>query len=138
MNMQRMADILISAWVLAATTEGVRRARRLPTGQGVLDRALKKVVESGNFTDEFRQLRFVETRIGTRCPELRSLLSWAQAADQTTDPNPSYDTTEAKVSAEVARRVLEELQIDVDTAQAWGEALFLAIEDEKQGGHAAA
>lgn len=138
MNMQRMADILISAWILAGTTEHGRRPRRLPTGQGILDRALKKAIDSGNFTDEFRQLRFVETRIGTRCPELRSLLSWAQAADQTTDPNPSYDTTEAKVSADVARRVLHELDIDADNALAWGQALFRAIEDEKQGENAAA
>lgn len=137
MNTQRMADILISAWVLATAKDG-GRSRRLPTGQGILDRALKKTIDKGDFTEEFQQLRFVETRIGTRCPELRALLSWAQAADQTTDPNPSYDTTEPKVSVDVAQRVLEELHIDPKLAKSWGLSLSRAIEEENSGGSAAA
>lgn len=101
----------------------------LPTGQGVLDRALKIAIENGNFPDEFQNLRFIQSRVGTRCPELNAILSWAQAAELTSDPNPSYDVTKAKPTEDVAVIILDDLGVNVDDARSWGQALAEAIEE---------
>jgi hypothetical protein len=127
MNSQDIADVLTSCWTLA-----VGPGKKLPSGQNVLDRALKIAIEEGNFPPEFKQLRFVKTRTGVRCAELSSALSWAQASDQTADPNPAYDTTMVKPSAFVGSLVLQELGIPIDDARAWGLALFEAVKQEQQ------
>jgi hypothetical protein len=129
MDRQQMADVLASAWVLA-TAHGDRGARPLPTGQGVLDRALKRVTEAGHFTDDFRRLRFVETRLGTRCPELRAILTWAQATDQSTDPNPSYKLTKLELTPETAHIIVKDLGLQPTDAEEWGIALAKAVDEE--------
>lgn len=126
MDMQRLADILVSSWVVATATEN-KRAKPLPTSEGILDRALKTVIENNDFSEDFRELRFIQSSVGVRCPELRRILSWAQAASQTSHPNPSYATTEVKISKEVAEEVLSELEIDIDEATTWGSKLSQAI-----------
>ncbi len=127
MNLQQIADVLVSSWTLA---EGARKP--LPTTLGVLDRALQRAISQGNFPEEFRRLRFVPSRVGVRCPELNRALSWAQAAEQTSDPNPSYSTTTTKFSENVAIAMLDDLGIPVEEARNWGRALADAIKEEKE------
>lgn len=129
MDRQQMADVLASAWVLATAREG-RSARPLPTGQGILDRALRKAICAGHFPSEFQRLRFIDTRLGTRCPELRAILTWTQAAEQSTDPNPSYRETDFEFTPETAETVLAELGVNPVAARGWGEALANAIDEE--------
>jgi hypothetical protein len=126
MNAQTISDVLTSCWTLA-----VGPGKKLPSGQDTLDRALKVAIERGNFPDEFKKLRFVKTRTGIRCPDLSSALSWAQASDQTADPNPAYDTTMVKPSEFVGAVILEELGIPIEAARRWGLALFEAVKEQQ-------
>lgn len=125
MNAQEISDVLTSCWTLSEGT-----GTRLPSGLDVLDRALKRAIESGHFPADFKKLRFVETRTGIRCPELASALSWAQASDQTADPNPAYNSTYVKPSDFVALVILRELGIDPEDARKWGQALSHAIREQ--------
>jgi hypothetical protein len=125
-NLKRISDILFSSWVLANDKEP------LPTGNGILDRALEHVVRGGAFPEPMRKaLHFVPTSVGWRCAELRSILAWAQAADQTTDPNPTYMMTQPKGGASVARGLLFDLGIPENEALEWGRALAAAIQRER-------
>ncbi len=125
MRAQYIADVLVSAWTLA------ERDTPLPTGTGVLDRALKTAIEEGAFPQFKDELRFVRTRVGVRCAQLESILSWAQASGQTSDPNSSYEVTEMKTSKHFAQRVLAEHQIDPELACTWGRTLSKAIEKDR-------
>jgi hypothetical protein len=126
MNAQEISDVLTSCWTLAVGT-----GTRLPSGLDVLDCALKTAIERGNFPEGFKKLRFVETRTGLRCPELVAALSWAQASDQTADPNPAYNTTYVKPSDFVALVILKELGISAEDARRWGNALSQAIKEQQ-------
>lgn len=126
MSVRWVADVLISSWALA---KGSRIP--LPSNQGMLDRALCEAIKDGNFPSEFKKLRFVQTRVGMRCSELNSVLSWAQAMGYTSDSNPTYEETYAKPSVEAARIILDELGIEIDLAKRWGEALANAISKEQ-------
>jgi hypothetical protein len=124
-NLKRIADILVASWTLANGNES------LPTGEGVLDRALKRAVDAGNFPDDLRNsLHFVPTSVGLRCAELRAILIWAQAAQQTSDPNPSYKITNLKASRNVALGLAHNSGIGEAEAQKWGRALTDAVESE--------
>lgn len=127
MNLQEIGDVLMSSWTLA-----VGNSRGLPTTNGVLDRALLTAINEGNFPLDFQDLVFVRSRVGLRCPELNRALSWAQAAEETTDPNPSYLTTTTKFSKDVAVTILDEFGIDVDEARKWGLALAHAIKEQEE------
>jgi hypothetical protein len=126
-NLKQIADVLIGSWTVA--NEGAP----LPTGQGVLDRALKRVIDQGNFPEYVRKaLHFVPTTVGVRCAELRAILVWAQAAEQTSDPNPSYMVTKPKGSHEAALGLLYDVDIDEEDARRWGQALAEAVKLENQ------
>ncbi len=133
MDLQRIADILVASWTLAEEGQ-----KPLTTSQGVLDRALLRVIREGSFPDDFRALRFVETRVGLRCPELSSVLSWALASEQTSDPNPSYQVTDVKPSVRVALALLDDYGVPAADAKHWGKALFDAVREEEKVGYAVA
>lgn len=125
-NLKRISDILFSSWVVANGKESI------PTGLGILDHALEDVVSQGAFPEDVRRsLHFVPTSVGRRCAELRSILAWAQAADQTSDPNPTYMTTQPKAQPSVARGILYDLGISEADARSWGKALATAILRER-------
>ncbi len=123
----RLAQLIVSCWRISG------KGGRIPTSHGLLDRALKAVTDRGGFPEWARQrLHFVDSRIGLQCVELPAILEWAQRAQLTSAPNPSYETTEIKVSDRVARRLLDDLQVADEEAKSWGDDLRSAIDDAKE------
>ena len=88
-------EVLIISWILGGESD----RDRIPTSHGILDRALKAAVDHGAFPPWIREeLTFVDSRIGLQCVELPSLLNWAQRAQLTTAPNPTYHSTQVQIS----------------------------------------
>ena len=131
MMIDRMAQLLVSCWRVGGDES------RIPTPQGLLDRALRIVVKRNALPDWARkELHFVDSRIGLQCIELTSILDWAQRAQLTGAPNPSYQYTEIQVSARVAKRLLNGLDVSIEDAERWGMVLREAVasaEEELKG-----
>jgi hypothetical protein len=122
-----LAQLVISCWRLSTEEP------RIPTSNGVLDQALKRAVEEGAFPEWARNsMHFVDSRIGLQCVELTGILEWAQRAQLTTAPNPSYQTTEVQVSDRVAQTLLRRLGISNEEASRWGLTLQKALQEAKQ------
>lgn len=117
-------ELLVASWILAGDGD------RIPTSHGILDRALKKVVAEGAYPDWLReQLHFADSRIGLQCVELPSLLDWAQRAQLTTAPNPSYQSTQVQISPRAALRILPDLDVTEEQAVSWGKLLRDAVNE---------
>ena len=120
-------EILITSWILGGGDRD-----RIPTSHGILDRALRTAIERGAFPSWIHEeLSFVDSRIGLQCVELPSLLNWAQRAQLTTAPNPTYHSTQVQISREAARRILSELKVSEDEASEWGAILRQAVDTER-------
>jgi len=117
------AEFLASAWRLAHTGSDAR----MPTSHGILDHALHQLRDE--LPEKFKEvLSFGNTRIGFRCYELPDILYCAQANFLTSEPNPTYLTTEIQIGEETARRLLRRRDIDPQVGQDFGEKLVRAIE----------
>lgn len=117
-------ELLVASWILAGDGD------RIPTSHGILDRALKTVIAKGAFPEWLReQLHFADSRIGLQCVELPSLLDWAQRAQLTTAPNPSYQSTQVQISPRAARRILPDLEVTEEQAAKWGKLLREAVSE---------
>jgi hypothetical protein len=117
-NLHELAQLLISAWLITGDE------RRIPTSHGVLDQALKMATDKGLLPSWAQdQLHFTDSRVGLQCVELPSILDWAQMADLTSAPNPSYRYTEVQVSPRIARKFLKDLNVSQDEAQQLGRLL---------------
>jgi hypothetical protein len=118
------AEFLTSAWKLANDGE------RLPTSHGVLDAALFELKDQlpQRFHDT---LSFGNTRVGFRCYELPDVLYCAQANLLTSEPNPTYLTTQVQIEQGTARRLMRRQNIGADAASAFGKHLKSAIERAK-------
>lgn len=128
-RLQDIAELLVASWVLSR--EGID-VDPLPTSRGLLDRALERALKNGAFPEEWRErLHFVDSRVGLQCVELESVISTAQRAEFTTEPNPSYETTHIKISANAARALLRRNRVDEDVAKRWGVALHQAVDAAK-------
>jgi hypothetical protein len=118
------AEIIVAAWRLANPTV------KIPTSHGILDIALRAMVEEEGvpkwFTDH---LTFADTRIGIRCLELPAILDCAQESCLTSEPNPTYVTTAVKVDEVVCRRILRDFGIAEADARRWGQALRSAADE---------
>ena len=126
-ELHQLAQLIVSCWRVSGN--GIDR---IPTSHGMLDRALKAVSDSGGFPDWAKErLTFVDSRIGLQCVELPGILEWAQRAQLTSAPNPSYETTEVQVSDRVASKLLRDLKVSADDAKTWGEMLREATEEAK-------
>jgi hypothetical protein len=122
-----VAQLLVSCWVLSGED------RSIPTSNGLLDRALKSVAQDKAFPEWMRhELRFVDSRIGLQCVELPAILDWAQRAELTSAPNPSYETTHIQVSDRVAYQLIRCLGVADEEAASWGRGLRDAIDQAKQ------
>ena len=122
-------EVLITSWILG----GERDRDRIPTSHGILDRALQTAVERGAFPSWVREkLNFVDSRIGLQCVELPSLLNWAQRAQLTTAPNPTYHSTQVQISRDAALRILSELNVATEDAKEWGTILREAVDSERE------
>ena len=121
-RMHRLAKLLVCSSAL-----GGDELQDLPTSHGILDRTLElardRQVLPAWFWD---QLHFADSRVGLQCVELPDILDWAQTAELTEVPNPSYQRTRVKLSAAVAKRMLADLDIPVPEAVVWGKSLRAA------------
>ena len=117
-------ELLIASWILGGDGD------RIPTSHGILDRALKLAVGDKTCPPWVRdQLHFVDSRIGLQCVELPALLDWAQRAQLTSAPNPSYQSTQVQISGKAARLMLLDLDVTEEEAIKWG-ILLRQIVDE--------
>jgi hypothetical protein len=118
-ELHRLAKLLVCSWTLGETER-----QDLPTSHGILDRALQLVREEGGFPEwAWKELHFADSRVGLQCVELPDILDWAQTAELTEVPNPSYRRTRIKIDQGTARRLLSSLNIAEDEARRWGETL---------------
>lgn len=120
------AEFLASAWRLAHQNDD----ERMPTSHGVLDRALFELRDE--LPERLRDvLSFGNTRVGFRCYELPEILHCAQANLLTSEPNPTYLTTQIQIKADTARRILMRRDISPGVGAAFGEKLKNAIQRAK-------
>ena len=111
-------ELLVASWILGGDGD------RIPTSHGILDRALKEAIDGGAFPNWLRdQVHFADSRIGLQCVELPAVLDWAQRAQLTTAPNPSYQSTQVQISKSAALELLMDLNVTREQAAGWGEAL---------------
>ena len=116
-------ELLIASWILGGGD------KQIPTSHGILDRALKEAVKDNTCPTWVRaQLHFVDSRIGLQCVELPALLDWAQRAQLTSAPNPSYQSTQVQISDKVARRMLADLDVTEEVAIEWGTLLRKTVD----------
>ena len=117
-------ELLIASWILGGDTD------QIPTSRGILDRALQVAVKDKTCPSWVRdQLHFVDSRIGLQCVELPALLDWAQRAQLTSTPNPSYRSTQVQISGKAARRMLLDLNITEKEATEWGKLLRKTVDE---------
>ena len=116
-------ELLIASWILGGAGD------KIPTSNGILDRALKAAVADEKCPTWLReQLHFVDSRIGLRCVELPAILEWAQRAQFASAPNPSYQLTQVQVSESTARKLLLDLDVSEEKAVEWGRLLKRHVE----------
>jgi hypothetical protein len=120
-RMSELSQLIVSCWLMATDDP-------IPTSHGILDRALYDVCNKGGLPEWARRhLHFADSRVGLQCVELPAVLDRAQKAQLTTAPNPSYSVTEARISQEMARRVLRKLNVCEADAAEWGRWLLEAV-----------
>ena len=123
-NLLDATELIVASWILGGGDD------RIPTSHGIMDRALQSVVQRGAYPTWLQnQLHFVDSRIGLQCVELPSVLDWAQRAQLTTAPNPSYQSTQVQISDKAARKMLLELDVSEEDARTWGDQLREAVDE---------
>lgn len=119
------AEFLASSWRLG------NKDKRIPTSHGVLDMALYQLRE--RLPEKFKDtLSFGTTRVGFRCYELPEVIYASQANLLTSEPNPTYLSTEVQISEDTARTLLLRRGISPKDAEEFGRALCNAVEDLRQ------
>jgi hypothetical protein len=130
MAMDRLHDLarlLVSSLALASEKE----KPQIPTSHGILDRAIR---DAYTLFPEWAQkeIHIADSRVGWQCIELPAILGWAQAAELTSAPNPTYRLTELQVSPRVARILLKRLDVPEAGAKLLGEAIMKGIESQSR------
>jgi hypothetical protein len=121
-KLHEFAQLLVASWRLGANKN------KIPTSHGVLDRALKIAYDQNAFPEWARSsLRFTDSRVGIQCVELPEILDWAQSAELTSAPNPSYSVADIKVSDRAARILLRRIGVDETQARSLGAILENAV-----------
>jgi len=129
-QLHKLAQLIVSSWSLGVTD--FTDQKTIPTSNGVLDRALKLAYDKDVLPNWAREeIHFADSRIGLQCVELPAILDWAQAAELTSAPNPSYRFAELKISSTVARALLRKLHVSEDDARSIGQLLKQSIEESK-------
>lgn len=119
------AELIAALWKLGAAQE------RMPTSHGILDRALESVQPS--LPEEYRKgLTFGITSVGMRCFELPDILLAAQDALLTSEPNPTYLTTEITLSEGSARQIIVRNGLSTAEAREIGKNLKAHVDELRQ------
>jgi hypothetical protein len=114
------AELLTALWQLGGQED------RMPTSHGILDRALYAVREQlpAGLRDA---LSFSHTSVGLRCFELPAILLAAQEALLTSEPNPTYLSTDVILEEDSARQIVVGASISTAEARQIGRALRAAV-----------
>jgi hypothetical protein len=120
-----LAELIVASWKLANANE------RIPTSHGILDRALRDLVDQAPDIPSWvrESLTFADTRVGLRCLELPEILDRAQESFLTSEPNPTYVSTAVKIDELVSLRMLRDLGIGAEQARTWGRRLKAVADD---------
>jgi len=122
------AELIAALWTLGAA------GSRMPTSHGILDAALRSVVGRADFPSQFRDgLTFGVTSVGLRCFELPDILLAAQETHITTEPNPTYLTTEVTLDNDSARQIVVGAGLTTRSASELGRALKDAVQELQKG-----
>jgi hypothetical protein len=128
-----VAQLIVSCWTMAGKDKDDDNL--IPTSHSMLDRALKDLAERGALaTWALEEIHFVDSRIGLQCIELPMILDWAQKAELTSAPNPSYQVTQVQIRKPTAKKLLWRLGVAEEQASAWGKALRDTMERLKAQG----
>lgn len=119
------AELLVALWKLGADGE------RMPTSHGILDRALKDV--KGQLPSKLSSLTFSTTGVGLRCFELADILLAAQEAMLTSEPNPTYLSTQVTLGKEEAVSIAITHGLSVADAAALGRAVKAKVDALQAG-----
>ncbi|MGJ5055251.1 hypothetical protein ACQR2B_17505 [Bradyrhizobium oligotrophicum] len=120
-----MASRFESAALLAALWRLGSGGKKMPTSHGILDRALNECVPvlPAALTTS---LSFGNTSVGLRCYELPDILLAAQEALITSEPNPTYLSTDVTLGDGEARQIVLSHGISTADAKAIGQKLVAA------------
>lgn len=119
------AELIVALWKLGADGE------RMPTSHGILDRALEAVLPS--LPVAYREgLTFGMTSVGKRCFDLPDILLAAQDALLTSEPNPTYLTTEITLSEGSARQIVVRNGLSTEQARELGKHLKFSVDELRQ------
>ncbi len=123
---QDVAQLIVSSLVIADPNDS-----RVPVGHGVLDRALKTAADEKLLPEwAIEALHFANTRVGMRCVELTDILGWAQFAELTSTPNPSYQYVVLQVNERTAARLLQWIEVPEEQARSIGQRLRAIVKAE--------
>lgn len=120
------AALLTALWRLGSG------GKRIPTSHGILDRALQASFES--LPDILKSnLSFGNTAVGLRCYELPDILLAAQEGLLTSEPNPTYLSTDVTMDESEARQIVLSFGLSTGAGREAGIKLVQATADiEKQ------
>jgi hypothetical protein len=122
-----VAQLLVSCWSLSGKDQDDDNL--IPTSHSILDRALKDLADRNELPRwVLDEIHFVDSRIGLQCIELPTILDWAQKAELTSAPNPSYQVTQVQIRKPTAKKLLWRLGVSDDKASEWGKLLRDAVE----------
>ena len=129
-NRYQVAELLASMWKLGMD-ERADAEERMPTSHGILDRALFALKDDlpGQISDN---LTFAETSVGLRCFELPDVLLAAQEALLTSEPNPTYLSTEIALTEDAARQIVVGAGLSTRDARALGARLQTAAREARE------
>jgi len=121
------AALLAALWRL-----GSEKGKRMPTSHGILDRALNACVNDLPAPLK-SSLSFGNTSVGLRCYELPDILLAAQEALITSEPNPTYLSTDVTLDESEARQIVLSFGLSTAIGKSVGERLVARATDiEKQ------
>ena len=124
-NALAIAEFLAAAWRLSGDDD------QIPTSHGILDAALFAMSEDLAEVPG-GPLTFALDSGGRVWREREEVLSAAQEAGLTSEPNPSYRTTQVQISGWAAKRVLYGLEVDPGRTVEFGRRLRAEVERARQ------
>ncbi|MBL0951115.1 MAG: hypothetical protein IBJ08_10595 [Pseudomonas sp.] len=116
----QIAELLTALWRLGAPDE------RMPSSHGILDRALFELREVLPDT-LVHGLTFSNSSVGLRCLQLPSILLAAQEALLTSEPNPTYLSTQVTLDDDLARQIAVGAGLSTSEARRLGGMLRDAV-----------
>lgn len=119
-----IAELLTALWRLGGSEE------RMPSSHGILDRALYDLRDSLP-PSLVGDLTFSESSVGLRCLQLPTILLAAQEALLTSEPNPTYLSTQVTLDNDSARQIVVGAGLSTRKARMMGELLHKRANDIK-------